>query len=93
MALTVAAVPLWFQFFDPEASHGTRRDMKLFAALATAMVFTNRGAQSEIHAAWTSALEIAEGLDDTDYQLRALWGLWLACSNNGEQTLRKSAVV
>src|ERR1700719_3338024 len=31
-----------------------------------------------------SALEITEGLDDTDYQLRALWGLWLACSNNGE---------
>jgi predicted ATPase len=100
VALTVAAVPLWFQLslmdecrsrveralatFDPEASHRTRRDMKLFAALATAMVFTNRGAQSEIHAAWTSALEIAEGLDDTDYQLRALWGLWLACSNNGE---------
>ena len=100
VALTVTAVPLWFQLslmdecrgrveralatFDPEASHRTRRDMKLFAALATAMVFTNRGAQSEIHAAWTSALEIAEGLDDADYQLRALWGVWLACSNNGE---------
>jgi predicted ATPase/DNA-binding winged helix-turn-helix (wHTH) protein len=100
VALAVAAVPLWFQLslmdecrsrveralatFDPEASHRTRRDMKLFAALATAMVFTNRGAHSEIHAAWTSALEIAERFDDTDYQLRALWGLWLACSNNSE---------
>jgi len=27
---------------------------------------------------------IAERLDDTDYQLRALWGLWLASTNNGE---------
>ena len=100
VALTVAAVPVWFQLslmdecrsrvehalatFDPEVSHRTRGNMKLFAALATAMVFTNRGAQSEILAAWISALEIAEGLDDTDYQLRALWGLWLARSNNGE---------
>ncbi|MCA1852365.1 MAG: hypothetical protein LC647_08215 [Beggiatoa sp.] len=30
----------------------------------------------ETGAAWTRALEIAERLADTDYRLRALWGLW-----------------
>jgi tetratricopeptide (TPR) repeat protein len=31
---------------------------------------------SQIGAAWTKALELAEGLENTDYQLRALSGLW-----------------
>ena len=30
----------------------------------------------EIGAAWTKALEIAESLDDAEYQLRSLLGLW-----------------
>src|SRR6267154_2366983 len=34
-------------------------------------------------AAWTNALETAESLDDIDYKLRALWGLWVDCLNNG----------
>jgi hypothetical protein len=34
-------------------------------------------------AAWTSAFEIAEILDDADYRLRALWGLYVDCFTSG----------
>jgi hypothetical protein len=34
-------------------------------------------------AAWTSAFEIAEILDDADYRLRALWGLYVDCFMSG----------
>src|SRR5262249_4758703 len=39
---------------------------------------------------WATALQLAERLQDTDYQLRALWGLWASSVNNGEfgQALR-----
>src|ERR1700741_2971156 len=33
--------------------------------------------------AWSRALEIAERLCDADYQLRALWGLWVDRLNSG----------
>ena len=49
--------------------------MQLHAALAASGMST-RGVVSEIGAAWTPALEIAESLDNAEYQLRALWGLW-----------------
>jgi hypothetical protein len=49
--------------------------MKLHAALAASLMYTG-GAVPEIGAAWTKALEIAESLDDAEYQLRSLWGLW-----------------
>lgn len=35
-----------------------------------------RIASPDTIAAWTTALELAERLGDTEYQLRALWGLW-----------------
>src|SRR5439155_2216384 len=31
--------------------------------------------------AFARALEIADDLEDTDYRLRALWGLWVHCMN------------
>jgi predicted ATPase len=34
-------------------------------------------------AAWTAALEMAEVIDDADYRLRALWGLYVDCFTNG----------
>src|SRR6516165_7586611 len=34
--------------------------------------------------AWQTALGLAERLNDIDYQLRALWGLWASRYNNGE---------
>jgi hypothetical protein len=35
-------------------------------------------------AAWTKVLELAESVDDTEYQLRALWGLWMCGVSRGE---------
>jgi predicted ATPase/DNA-binding winged helix-turn-helix (wHTH) protein len=98
-ALTVAAVPLWFQLslinecrgrieralatLGPLESGGGRRKMQLYAALGWSMMYTTTTAR-ETGAAWTTALELAEGLGDADYRLRALWGLWAGSVNNGE---------
>jgi tetratricopeptide (TPR) repeat protein len=38
----------------------------------------------ETAAVWAKALEIAEELEDTEYQLRALYGLWACRLNYGE---------
>ena len=91
VALTAASVPLWFQLslmdrcrvrveralasLGPGSNRDPRRDMKLHAALGASLLYT-RGPVPETGAAWTSALETAERLADTEYRLRALWGLW-----------------
>ena len=49
--------------------------MQLFAALGVSLMQT-KGPAPDTSAAWTTALEIAERVDDIEYQLRALWGLW-----------------
>ncbi|HKM72583.1 MAG TPA: winged helix-turn-helix domain-containing protein [Stellaceae bacterium] len=90
-ALTAAAVPLWMHLSLMEECRGRveralaaiaagagrdqRREMQLHAALAASLMYT-RDAVSEIDAAGTKALEIAESLDDIEYQLRSLCGLW-----------------
>jgi len=98
VALTVAAVPLWFQLSLIDecrgrveralavlagSQHVERRNMELFAALGWSLMYTI-GPAREIGAAWAKALEIANELNDTDYKLRAIWGLWAGCQNNGE---------
>jgi predicted ATPase/DNA-binding winged helix-turn-helix (wHTH) protein len=96
VALTVAAIPLWMHLslleecrgrlekalaaLRPGANRDARTEMKLHAALAASLRYTS--AISETGAAWTKALEIAESLEDPEYQLRALWGLWLFHSTN-----------
>ena len=60
----------------PGANRDARTEMKLHAALAASLRYSG-GALSETGAALTTALEIAESLEDPEYQLRALWGLWL----------------
>src|SRR3954470_24733554 len=98
-ALTVAAVPLWFRLSlvnecrarveralrSPDATSGGdgRRAMCLHAALGWSQMYTT-GPPRRIATGWTTALELAESLGDTDYQLRALWGLWAGRMNNGE---------
>jgi predicted ATPase len=98
VALTAAAVPLWTHLSLVEecryrveqglASLGRRegsdkrREMQLVAALGAALMYT-RGATSETRAAFVRALEIADSLDDTDYRLRALSGLWVDRMNDG----------
>src|SRR6202162_3533064 len=90
VALTVAAVPLWTYLSlndegrgrveralsGPAESRDARRNMQLYAALGAAL-FLTKGSCPEMVAAWTSAFEIAESLDDADYRLRALWGLFI----------------
>ena len=96
--LTVSAVPLWMHLSMMEECHtrveralaslggdaapGTRNSMQLYAALGLSLMYT-KGAVPETRAALTHALEIAEMFDDTDYQLRALWGLCVDRLNNG----------
>jgi predicted ATPase/DNA-binding winged helix-turn-helix (wHTH) protein len=100
VALTAAAVPLWMHLSLVEectsrveralaaiaagVGRDARREMHLYAALTASLMYT-RGAVSEVGVAGTKALEIAESLDDAEYQLRALWGLWSFRINYGQQ--------
>src|SRR3984893_5581562 len=98
VALTIAAVPLRAQLSLLSECHerveqalasvgqredrDKRREMQLAAALGAALMYT-RGATPETRAAFARALEIADSLNDTDYRLRALWGLWVDRMNDG----------
>jgi predicted ATPase/DNA-binding winged helix-turn-helix (wHTH) protein len=102
VALTAAAVPLWKQLsmmavcrgfveqalaiLGSVASRDAHRELKLQAALAASLMYTG-GAVPEIAAAWTRALEISESLDNTEYQLRSLWGLWSFHFGSGRDRL------
>jgi hypothetical protein len=57
--------------------------MQLYAALGASLIQI-KGHVPETGAAWTNALECAERLDDAEYQLRALWGLWSYRLSRGE---------
>ena len=99
MALTAAAVPLWMHLSLMEeccgrveqalaaiaagASRDARREMQLHAALAQSLILTRGSAGPKIDAAWTKAFGIATSLDDAEYQLRSLWGLWFHHTNSG----------
>jgi hypothetical protein len=89
--LTAALVPLWLQLSlmqewakrvdqalqvvvsSPQTD--PRLEMQLSAALGAALIHT-RGCEPEGDAAWTRALAIARQLDDREYQLAALLGLY-----------------
>jgi predicted ATPase/DNA-binding winged helix-turn-helix (wHTH) protein len=95
VALTEAAVPLWFQLSMmseccDRVEHALsrlpvgsdpRREMHLQASLAWSLMQT-RGSDSAAPA-WNEVLRLAERLGDVDYQLRSLWGLWSARLNSG----------
>jgi predicted ATPase/DNA-binding winged helix-turn-helix (wHTH) protein len=102
VALTAAAVPLWMHLSLMEECSGrveralaaigagagrdARGEMHLHAALTASLMYT-RGAVSEVGAVGTKALEMAESLDDAEYQLRSLWGLWSFNINCGKQSV------
>lgn len=104
IALTVAAIPLCIQLSLLEecrrsveralgalaagANVDPRREMKLQAALGTSLIWANDATVRALTAAWTRALEIAEQLDDTEYRLRSLLGVWY--SNRAAGRLRAS---
>jgi predicted ATPase/DNA-binding winged helix-turn-helix (wHTH) protein len=98
-ALTAAAVPLWCQLslldecrrrVEQALCHiapGSNRDMRCQMQLETALglsLFHTKGPVRETGATWTRALAIADRLEDTEYQLRALWGLWSHRMSSGE---------
>jgi predicted ATPase/DNA-binding winged helix-turn-helix (wHTH) protein len=102
VALTVAGVPLWYELsqvdeclewvqralaaIETQPSSYRRQRMELHAALGFPSMRAMSGPPSG-PAAWSTVLTIAEGLGDMDYQLRALWALWMARMNAGEPQL------
>src|SRR5215470_5332643 len=92
VALTVASIPLWIQLslmdecrecveralasHMAEPSRSERDEMKLLAALGTALPNV-RGPLPETDVLWTKAFRLAERLDESEYQLRVMWGLWI----------------
>jgi len=101
-SLTAAAAPLWMHLslldecrtrveralvtIKGEEKANAHREMKLHAAFAASLIYT-RDAVPEAGAAWTRAHEIAESLDDAEYQLRSLWGLWSFHMRGGQHRL------
>jgi predicted ATPase len=99
VALAVAAVPLWFEsqqvdeclqwaeralaVVEAEPFSYRRQSMHLHAALGFP-IMRARFSVAKCLAAWSTTLAIAEELGDVDYQLRALWALWLARLNAAE---------
>ncbi|HWE51131.1 MAG TPA: hypothetical protein VG273_15165, partial [Bryobacteraceae bacterium] len=97
IALTISTVSLWLNlsFMDecrqrvkraishlgPAATATPRQEMQLFTALGVALYSIGPGPESRT--AWTHVAGIAESLKDTDYQLRAQWGLWTVCVTGG----------
>jgi predicted ATPase/DNA-binding winged helix-turn-helix (wHTH) protein len=93
VALTIASFPLWLNvsLMDECRKHAkralesvtsisneaARQEMQLLAALGVALYSIGPGPDTKI--VWTKVLKIAEGLEDIDYRLRALWGLWEVC--------------
>ena len=98
IALTISCVPLWThlslngeccryveQALLAGGAHfgkNDRRKMQLLAALGAALVWT-RGPGEAAETAFANALMIAESLNDADYQIRILWGLWSSHFNSG----------
>jgi predicted ATPase/DNA-binding winged helix-turn-helix (wHTH) protein len=84
VGLTVAALPLWIrlslleeccrrarQALGVVPTENQREAMQLQATLGA-----STSEASEMVAAFTKALDMAKRLDDVEYQLRALWGLY-----------------
>ncbi|TPM24786.1 winged helix-turn-helix domain-containing protein [Mesorhizobium sp. B2-3-5] len=102
VAMTVAAIPLWYQLSlvdeclmrvqqaldwlagQPEADQPSV--MRLHAARGFPHMRSISG-RSDGAEAWTRAFEIAQRLGDVDFQLRALWALWVDYNNGGKPRL------
>ena len=98
-ALTEVSVPLWMQLSlldecrerveravsvtGAELSTDARREMKLCAALALSLAQT-KSSVTDTSATWMKVLAFAEDLEDIEFQLRALWGLYNYHLNEGK---------
>ena len=99
LALTIASIPLWINLsmmaecrqhieralarLELVPDRDLRREMRLHAALGISLNYTT-GPISSTETAWTTTLEAAKRLGDTEFQLRALRGLWAHHMNAGE---------
>lgn len=98
-ALTAAAAALWFHLslldeglsrvrhaittLKEQKRPDRRLLMQLYAISGWPQMRAIKGIPSGA-AAWRETLALAIELDDVDYQLRAIWALWVDRGNNGE---------
>jgi predicted ATPase/DNA-binding winged helix-turn-helix (wHTH) protein/class 3 adenylate cyclase len=96
VALTVTAVPLWYQLSLlsecyqrayhalrlPPAARSPMQEMRLYAAVAWCLMQI-KGFVQETRDTWTTLLALSRDNNDPDHQLRALWGLWAARTSEG----------
>ncbi len=95
VALTAAAVPLWFQLSlmgecrtrveRALPAAGTdepalRARMRMLAALGWSLMYGAGAGEG----AWSETLDLANQLGDESYRLRALWGVWMGRLNAGD---------
>ncbi len=99
VALTTAAVPLFCELWlleecrvraeralvalEQANADDDCRTMRLYAAVASSQAYTLVSAR-DTRRAWGATLRIGDALGDTEYQLRALWGIWGTHVNRGE---------
>lgn len=99
VALTVSTIPVWLRLssleecrirvqqalftIDPGSHALDPYRMKLHTALASATMYTC-GMIPEVDIAWSTALAIAQTLDDKEYQLRALFAACCAVVYEGK---------
>jgi predicted ATPase/DNA-binding winged helix-turn-helix (wHTH) protein len=95
LALTIAAVPLWFALSQmaaarghveealPHAEAGSVVEMRLQIALGHTLWYTTPESDA-LEAAFARVLEIAEHIGATEAQIPALWGLWAARRGRGD---------
>ncbi|WP_049974724.1 winged helix-turn-helix domain-containing protein [Azospirillum sp. B4] len=67
---------------DTASGPEAERTLRLLTALGLSLIYT-KGPAPEIRAALNQALALAHRLDNVDYQLRALWGLFVEIFNQG----------
>ena len=98
VGLTAASEPLWMHLSLLDECHGRvdralanvpagsggnrEREMQLLAARAAALMHASPFQQTG--GVWTEVLELARTVNDTEYQLRALWGLFACHIVTGE---------
>ncbi len=93
VALAVASAPIWLEMslltechtwmakaldLLDAADRGTRREMVLQCTLGLSLMFT-QGRSNRPRIALTRASELAESIQDFDYELRAVYGLVTLC--------------
>src|SRR5262249_25057610 len=100
IALTVAAIPLWPHLammgecrlrveqamarLDSAASTDSGLDMRLFLAFGITALHGQDPGSPKVIAALTTALELAERVDDPEYRLRAMWALYIYRFREGD---------